>query len=344
MRTRMLIPILASISAVAACSAMYKDEPGVRGRTGGSSGGTGGVGGSGANDGGAGGAAGSGSGGAGGNGGSGGASGSGGAGGAAGSGSGGAGGVGGVGGVGGGGTGGGGIPGPNTPVNVIITADNAYGFGFGSLDKLENYFGGVENKLQEDIFSCPVGVGPSGPGFGPESYIVPAESANKGNYLYIIGYADKLTTQGVIAKFYRVNATPVYTGDGNWEVCATGVDYDPGAGGPTRAVIDQQIAICNAGTGSLSTTSAGWVGTTETPMGKVVFGEDNSTTRDPKIPTPGNEFLIACDIEPSAKWMWYEWVPNRTTGSPFMWPGGTTNITKDFLIFRLGAEFIPEPN
>lgn len=233
-----------------------------------------------------------------------------------------------------GGTLGGGEDLPELPseVNVIITADNAYGFGYGTKTKLRNYFGGIENEASGDIFDCPIGN-------GPESYVVPADDANAGGYLYIIGYADKSTTQGVIAKFYREGALPVYTGAGKWEVCATGEDYDPGSGGPTRATIDDYIAKCNADALDASTSSVGWVGTNDTEHGHLVFGEDNSTTRD--RPAPGNEFLIACDIEESARWMWFDWEAARMESSPFMWPGGSQNQTKDFLIFRLGADQVP---
>jgi hypothetical protein len=224
---------------------------------------------------------------------------------------------------------------PDLPsdVNVIITADNAYGFGYGTKTELVNYFGGVENVESGDIFDCPVG-------HGPEQYVVPAGDANAGGFLYIIGYADKLVTQGVIAKFYRDGAQPIYTGSGTWQVCATGQDYDPGSGGPELATINDYLAKCNAGSLDPDTSSVGWVGTTETAQGKLAFGEDNSTTRDG--PMPGNEFLIACEIEPSARWMWFDWEPQRAAGSPFMWPGGDTNVTKDFLIFRLGADQIPK--
>lgn len=223
---------------------------------------------------------------------------------------------------------------PDLPseVNVIITADNAYGFGYGTKTALANYFGGVENPGSGDIFDCPVGN-------GPEQYVVPAKDANQGGYLYIIGYADKSTTQGVIAKFFRDGAMPVYTGMGSWQVCATGEDHDPGSGGPDLDTINAFIAKCNANELDPATTSVGWVGAAATEHGRVVFGEDNSTTRG--NPEPGNEFLEVCDIEPSAKWMWFDWVPERKDGSPFMWPGGTENVTKDFLIFRLGADQIP---
>lgn len=232
----------------------------------------------------------------------------------------------------------GGAPGdgtmPDLPseVNVIITADNAYGFGYGTKNALANYFGGIENPDSSDIFDCPVGN-------GPEQYVVPAEDANAGGYLYIIGYADRSTTQGVIAKFYREGATPVYTGSGKWEVCATGEDYDPGSGGPDRATIDSYIAKCNARQLDPATSSVGWVDTTPGPQGHLAFGEDNSTTRD--APTAGNEFLEVCEVDPSARWMWFDWEADRQDGSPFLWPGGSGNVTKDFLIFRLGADQVP---
>jgi hypothetical protein len=224
---------------------------------------------------------------------------------------------------------------PDLPseVNVIITADNAYGFGYGTKNELANYFGGVENPDSDDIFDCPVGS-------GPEQYVVPAEDANAGGFLYIIGYADRSTTQGVIAKFFREGAAPVYTGSGGWQVCATGKDYDPGSGGPDLATINGFITKCNAGELDPATSSVGWVGTAASEHGRLVFGEDNSTTRD--RPEPGNEFLEVCEIEPSAKWMWFDWEAERTDGSPFMWPDGSGNVTKDFLIFRLGADQIPQ--
>lgn len=219
-----------------------------------------------------------------------------------------------------------------TDVNVIITADNAYGFGYGSASELANYFGGVENISSDDIFQCPVGN-------GPEQYLVPAADGNAGSFLYIVSYADKQTTQGVVGKFFREGAAAIFTGNGAWQVCATGQDFDPGTGGPSLAEINQQLAVCNAGGGDPLLTSQGWVGTRETPAGNVVFGEDNSTERD--RPSPGNEFRIACGIEAEARWMWYDWRADRSTSSPFIWPGGNQNSTRDFLIFRLGAEVIP---
>jgi hypothetical protein len=224
---------------------------------------------------------------------------------------------------------------PPTDVTVIITADNAYGFGYGTDTQLLNYFGGIENATSPEIFSCPIGL-------GPEQYTIPAAQANVGGFVYIIGYADRQSTQGVLAKFFREGADPVFTGTGPWQVCATGMDFDPGSGGPTSDIINQEIVACNAGNMDLATTSGGWVGATAGPGGSLASGEDNTTPRG-AMPIPGNEFNVACGIDPTAHWMWYDWEANRTTGSPFIWPGGTGNPIKDFMIFRLSAESIPEP-
>ncbi len=228
-------------------------------------------------------------------------------------------------------------PAPRANVNVLITADNAYGFGYGTSTTMMNYLGGVENVSAGEIFDCPVGV-------GTEAYVVPAAEAPSGAYLYIVTWSDMAVTQGVIAQFRREgDPTTIYTGDPRFEVCATGVPFDLGTRGPSLAVINEQIARCNARSGAPATTSGGWVNATGTANGALAIGEDNTTDRG--SPTPGNEFPVACGIDPSARWMWFNWSPTTlvwpTTGSPFLYPSGADNPTKQFLIFRLGAEYIP---
>jgi hypothetical protein len=219
-----------------------------------------------------------------------------------------------------------------TDVEVIMTADNAYGFGYGNETTMLNYFGGVVNKVAGEIFNCN----------GPETYTVPAQDADIGNFIYIIGYADKSTTQGVIGQFTRVGGMPVYTGSGDWEVCATGKDFNSPGSGPSLVDINAEIPKCNAGTGDPATTSAGWVDANGTSTAKLQIGEDNTTPR--MQVTPGNEFPIACGIDDDARWMWFNWNPTAIqwpTQSPFIWPGGSANPGKEFLIFRLRAEAIP---
>jgi hypothetical protein len=223
-------------------------------------------------------------------------------------------------------------------VRVLITADNAYGFGYGTSNAMMNYFGGVENISAGAIFNCPVGT-------GPEAYTVPVAMAPAGAFLYIVTWSDMAVTQGVIGQFRREGeATSLYTGDPRFEVCATGVPFDLGTRGPSLAVVNEQIARCNARTGDPATTSGGWVNATGTASGALAVGEDNTTTRS--TPMAGNEFPVACGIDGAARWMWFNWSPATihwpADGSPFLYPAGdAVNPTKQFLIFRLGAEYIP---
>lgn len=252
---------------------------------------------------------------------------------------------------------------PHTPVDVLATADNAYGFGWGDANSLTNYIANPPSVTAGDIFNCPVG-GParkgaplsSGTSAGPEAYTVPAEDAPPGAYLYLITWADYSTTQGVIGQFKRQGGTAVYTGAGDWQACATGVPFpNNGDTGPTQSAINAQITICNAGSGDPSTTSAGWVGpsgpVTSTPsaVGKIVFGQDNSDTSDMRG-TPGHDFPPTCGepswkdpdnggIDPGARWMWY--APPGFTGDAFVADG--TNTTRTFLVFRLPAKAVPGP-
>lgn len=226
------------------------------------------------------------------------------------------------------------VPASHADIHVDITSDNAYGFGWGDDQQIINYFGNVEAVTAAQIFSC---------NGGPESYTL-QESAVAGNYLYIVAYADKSTTQGVLARFQADFELPVFSGIGPWEVCATGVDYDPRSGGPSLSMIDQQIVTCNEGTGDPATTSQGWVDAVGTAAGRLAIGENNTTQR--AYPTPGNEFPITCQsrMGAEARWMWFNWDPANiewpTSGSPFIWPGGGGNRTKDFLIFRLPADAV----
>jgi hypothetical protein len=217
-------------------------------------------------------------------------------------------------------------------VNVIITADNAYGFGYGTSTAMANYFGGIESGGGA-IFDCPIG-------YGPEAYTVPAADAAAGGFVYIVTWSDTSVTQGVIAQFFRDGGDPVYTGQGEWTVCATGQQYEFGSGGPDLETINTQIANCNAGT----TPSSGWIDSNGTASGKLQFGENNTTDRKAQV-VAGNEFPLVCGIDGQARWMWFNWDPANiiwpTQGSPFIYPNVAGNPTQQFLVFRLGAENIP---
>lgn len=228
-----------------------------------------------------------------------------------------------------------------TDIAVVFTADNAYSFGYGTDDGLEEFFGGVEAITAGQIFNC---------GEGPELYLVPAEHAAFATWLYVIAYADSSVTQGVLGQFQRIDdeseGALVHTGDPGWEVCATGVDYQPGSGGPDLATINAFIEDCNDGALDPATTSVGWVDHVGTQYGAVAVGEDNTTPYNGG-PQAGNEFPLVCpaDMAPEARWMWFNWDPQHIVWpaqSPFLWPGGV-NPDHQFLIFRFPSSDIPIP-
>ncbi len=217
----------------------------------------------------------------------------------------------------------------SSDVHVVITADNAYGFGYGDVNGISNYFGGIENCLAAQIFGC---------ASGPESYIVPA-SATAGGCLYIVAWSDDAVTQGVIGKFQAAsNPNPIFTGQGHWEVFATGIDFDvcdgPPAGGPqlngAPSAINAQIVLANTNTGPNSS-SIGWVGLGGAPgkLGELAFGESNSSA--------GGNFQLVCNppMDAAARWMWYNRDPS-TLSDPFndqASPAGSGGH-KEYLIFR----------
>lgn len=244
-------------------------------------------------------------------------------------------------------------------VSVVFTADNAYGFGWGDVKSLLKYQSPPNSRLAGDIFNCPVtraGTVCSSPtGCGPEAFVVPELEAPPSAYLYVVAWSDQSTTQGVLGQFKRGGAPTLYTGDDVWEVCATGVEFDPSRAlheGPSKPDIEAKIALCNLGDPSLP--SRGWVNKTAAvtagALGNVVVGEDNARNRpsDPGgLPTDG-VFPIACQknddgtagIDSVARWMWYQ-PPGYTAERAFS--DNQENGTQTYLIFRVKAVDIPLP-
>lgn len=230
---------------------------------------------------------------------------------------------------------------PPSDIEVVITADNAYGFAYGTDKSISKFFGGIENQTAGQIFNC---------GEGPELYTVPAADAQAASYLYIIAWDDSAVTNGVLARFRRKDGgggfgEDVFTGTKGWQACATGLKYEIGSGGPDLATINTYIAKCGAGGLDPNTTSGGWVDEVGTPIGAVAFGEDNTTPYDGG-PKAGNEFPLVCpmDMPAEARWMWFNWDPANVVPpqSAFLFPGGE-NPYHQFLLFRFAAELVPEP-
>lgn len=234
------------------------------------------------------------------------------------------------------GAGGGGGSVPAVDVDVVITADNAYSFGYGNADGITHFTQGTRAQTAGQIFNC---------GEGPEGYTVPAADAPASAYLYIVTWDDLAVTQGVLGQFRRVGGAALYTGDAQFEVCATGVDMQSSQTGPTQQEINTQIALCNSGAGDPATTSAGWVNlagaVTPGAIGSLAVGEANDTA-------PGGSFPPTCptgaappgsaSIDPEAHWMWYQ--PGGVA-NPFQSTG--SNTFRAYLIFRLAADDIPPP-
>jgi hypothetical protein len=236
-----------------------------------------------------------------------------------------------------------GPPPPPVDVHVRLTGDNAYGFGYGTDSSLLNYFLGREDGSNL-IFDCSEACTPGQPcstgtcdtfgtcnddRLGPETYIVPGADAQEGNYLYIIAWSDESVTQGVLGRFETADGSGrrIVTGTADWEVCATGMDYDPGSGGPTREVIDAQLAACAAGQGP----SAGWVGTTPRNNHAVAIGEANDAAPGGAFPPTCTDSTKGDSVPSDAKWMWYDWDTNDPA-DPFRSDGDPHG---EFYIFRL---------
>ena len=223
------------------------------------------------------------------------------------------------------------------PVDVVITADNAYSFGYGDIAGITHFTQGTRALTAGEIFNCPIGE-------GPETYRIAEADAPSDAYLYIVTWDDLAVTQGVLGQFTRTTGT-VYTGDERFEACATGINYATGPDsmtGPDLGTINAQISICNNGAGDPTTTSKGWVNlngaTTTGAIGKLAVGEANDDSAgtfpivcQPTATTPG--------IDSGSHWMWYD--PEDGLGGDAFHSNGT-NRFKAFLIFRLAAGQIIE--
>lgn len=219
-------------------------------------------------------------------------------------------------------------PTPPADVQVAITSDNAFSFGYGNEGSVSTFVPGVASGA-EGIFNCPVG-------YGPKTFVVPGDKAPEDAYLYIITWADRLFTQGTLAQFKRVGGDSIYSGDAAWQVCATGREYDPETtSGPDQATVNEYLQACNAGAEG-STFSKGWVGAsgalTAGARGKLAQGEPNDDA--------SGDFPVVCQrddagvpgIDALASWMWFD--PEDGSSA---FNGNANNRTKAFLIFRLPA-------
>ncbi|CAN5738473.1 hypothetical protein BH09MYX1_BH09MYX1_62870 [soil metagenome] len=226
---------------------------------------------------------------------------------------------------------------PLGDVDAVVTCDNAYGFGWGDVNKLDTYNTAPASVVAGDIFNCKT---------GPEGYTIPAAQAPASAYVYAVAWADHSVTQGLIGQFKRKGASPLYTGDAKWEVCATGIDFDSSDPnqklGPSLVQINTEIGKCNGGTGDKSTSRGGWVNSagavTAGAVGKLAIGQDNSKSYNPDFPIICQSGGADPGVDDQARWMWYS-----ASGSNAAFHFSSLSESRPFLVFRLAAKSLPPP-
>ena len=241
------------------------------------------------------------------------------------------------------------------PIDVVITADNAYGFGFGTVASMTNYFGGIRNVTAGEIFSGPPVLVTSSPMFpytlptvGPERYSINVSSAD---YVYIVTWSDKAVFQGVLAGFQLQNG-PLVSGNA-WEVFATGLNRDSDVATDTLTITDlplinAQITLANNNAGGVGTTSIGWVdqlGLLPNNLlgsGALALGGFN-VSGGLGLSIPGSPVQ---GISATAQWMWYNEDP-ANIANPFQAGPEGADGHREFLIFRTRISDVvnvPEPS
>jgi len=212
-------------------------------------------------------------------------------------------------------------------VNVYITTDNAYNFGFGpasglSPNSLQHAGEFIENCSNAQIFSCGTP--------GPETYLhVPIANAAT-DYLYIIAYSDNSVTQGVLARFVNPGGIQTWTGDGSagsapFQVFSTGIETNPNCGGPPNSpsieTINTQISLANS--------TGGWVDASGGSSGFLEVGEANDAAPAASCGT-SNEFPQVCEsiMGTQPRWIWF---------NPHISDSFCSNVAGEFLIFRVPA-------
>lgn len=244
-------------------------------------------------------------------------------------------------------------------IDAVVTADNAYSFGWGSeIGVFDSYQGASISTLAQHFAGCPAQPGPNNLG-GVESYAIPAGNVLPGRYFYLIAYSDDDDWQGVLGSFSdSLSNITVTTGDPRWEVCAVGMDFDGKAllpedqtnTVPSEGTVTAKIRDCNAwtaggGTGPASS-SGGWVSQAgDYGLGTIHMGGPNDGTAGTGSGGSASTAPwgpITC-IPSQARWMWFNADPSTYT-DPIRQQDGDDGH-KEFLIFRLPMEsFLPCPS
>ncbi len=158
-------------------------------------------------------------------------------------------------------------PVPLGDVEAVVTCDNAYGFGWGDVNKLDTYNTAPASVTAGDIFNC---------GAGPEGYTIPAAQAPAAAYLYGIDFDSSQPSQKAGPTLQQIN-TEISTcnaGTGNKSTSSGGWVNPLGA-------------------------------VTAGAVGKLAIGQDNTKAYNPDFPIICQSGGPNPGVDSQARWMWY---------------------------------------
>lgn len=255
-------------------------------------------------------------------------------------------------------------------VEALLTADNAYSFGWGSVTTVSSYFGPIYNDTIVKWSGCPPANAPGNLAGGVERWSI--QGAPLDGYFYLVSDSDDGVYQGVLGSFRDLKGPSsglVLTGDPAWEVCAANNDkWHRGASQAFPSLADVHAAIedCNKNLGPLAgvsngqQTSGGWVDATKgyaanqaATLGVLYPGASDrplmynggpSTVLPPAVlhGTENPYGAVSC-IDGAAAWMWFNANPAAVSNPVKMDDpkiAGLNYHHREFLVFRLPIRVI----
>lgn len=213
-------------------------------------------------------------------------------------------------------------------IDVTITVDNAYSFGFGDVNGIaaSDLYGSVNNTSACQIFCSS----------GPEQYTV---DSGLHQYAYIIAWPDDATYQGALGNFSTGGT--LLSSVSVWEVYATGDTTSTAGSTFNLATINGAISDANTDTGAANG-SMGWVdeagvnGNGHAVNGSLAIDFTNTQYGSPSPISPQSGGL-AGQFHVSDHWMWYD---NGNTPNPFNYTAGGD---AGWVVFRANLRQVPEP-
>jgi len=213
-------------------------------------------------------------------------------------------------------------------IDVTITVDNAYSFGFGDVNGIaaSDLYGSVVNSSSCQIYCAS----------GPEQYTVDSGSHQ---YAYVIAWPDDGAYQGMLGNFS--DGVTLLSSVSVWEVYATGDTTSDAASTFDLATINGAISDANAGTGAANG-SMGWVDEAGANVnGHAVNGSLAIDYTDTQYAPAGagtpQSGGLAGQFHVSDHWIWYD---NGNTPNPFDY---SAQGDAGWVVFRANLTQVPEP-